>query len=161
MAEDHPGALPETPVADVTLDRVAEILQLEGLEYEEDVSGTGEDARTTLRTGYANSAIAFTLDEGKLVCDSLWRGIVALNDGASLMATVNQWNQSQFTPVLRFFEQQGSHLVVSAYRQVGVQHGLSRNQLGAFVLSSIETINESFAYVEEQFPELVTWRYEA
>lgn len=158
MADPNPSALPETPVAEVTLDRIAEIFSLEGMEYE--IESDSDSGRETLRTGYANSAIAFTLDDGKLVCDSLWRGIVAVSDGASLVATVNQWNQAQFTPVLRFFEQQGTNLVVSAYRQVGVAHGLSRNQLGAFVLSSVEAINEAFAFVEKQFPELVTWRYE-
>lgn len=161
MADPGSSALPDTPVTEVTLERVAEILRLEGIEYEEETTGVGDTARPTVRTGFANSAIAFTLDEGKLVCDSLWRGMVALNDGAGLVATVNQWNQTQFTPVLRFFEQQSSHLVVSAYRQVGITEGLSRNQLGSFVLSSVNAVNEAYAAVEKQFPELVTWRYEA
>lgn len=148
--------IPEDDVpAEVTIDRVAEILVTDGIEYEtEDVSG-----RAVLRTGFNNSAIALTIDDDALVCDSLWRGHVGLNDGAALMAVVNNWNQSQISPVLRFFEQSGQSLVVSAYRRIGVSEGLSRNQLGAFVLSSLNAVNEAFAAVEKQFPELVTWRY--
>ena len=136
----------------VTPERIEEILLTEGIEFERE----GQ----VIRTGFANSAIAFTLDNDRLVCDSLWRGQVALSDGAGLMHALNQWNQNQITPTLRFFEQQGSHLVVSAYRQVYAGEGLTRDQLGAFILSSLEAVAAAFSYVEEQFPDLVTWRYQ-
>lgn len=139
---------PET----VTLEHIEEILLTEGIEFEQE--------GPVLRTGFANAAIALTLDNDRLVCDSLWRGHVSLSDGAGLMQALNQWNQHQITPTLRFFEQQGSHLVVSAYRQTNISEGLSRGQLGAFVLSCLESVDAAFSYVEQQFPDLVTWRYQ-
>ncbi|AIT61169.1 YbjN domain-containing protein [Corynebacterium doosanense] len=140
-------------IAEVTLERIEEILLTEGIECVQE--------GRVLRTGYSNSAIALTIDNDRLVCDSLWRGQVALSDGAGLMHALNQWNQNQIAPTLRFFEQEGSHLVVSAYRQANVSEGLSHDQLGAFVLSCLETIDAAFSYVEQQFPELVTWRYQS
>lgn len=148
----------DTPT-EVTVERVAEILVTDGIEFETEHLDDQRGAREVIRTGFNNSAIAFTLDDGALVCDSLWRGQVGMADGAALMAAVNNWNQTQIAPVLRFFEQQESHLVVSAYRRIGITEGLSRNQLGSFVLSSLNAVNDAFAALEKQFPELVTWRY--
>ncbi|GAB3944022.1 YbjN domain-containing protein [Corynebacterium tapiri] len=151
---------PDTDVEPVTLDRVCDILLNDGIEYStEEVEDTSGNPRTVVRTGYQNAAIAFALEEERLVCDSLWRGQVPLDSAAPLMAAVNQWNETQFTPTLRFFEQQGSHLVVSAYRQIRSAEGLSRNQLGAFSLSSLEATAAAFSFIEEQFPALVSWRY--
>lgn len=50
--------------------------------------------------------------------------------------------------------------MVSAYRQVNASEGLTRDQLGAFILSSLDAVAAAFSYVEEQFPDLVTWRYQ-
>lgn len=146
---------PDNSLPEVTAQRVGDVLVADGVEFEtEEVDG-----REIVRTGYNNCAIAFTLDDDAVICDSLWRGQVSLSDGAALLALINQWNQHHFTPTLRFFEQQGSHLVVSAYRRTDVSCGLSEKQLGYFVLSSMEAVREAFAAVEERFPELVTWRY--
>lgn len=142
----------DTDISEVNLERIEEILLTEGIEFKQE--------GRVLRTGFNNCAIALTIADDRLVCDSLWRGQVALGDGAGLLYALNEWNQTQITPTLRFFEQQGSHLVVSAYRQVNVSEGLSRNQLGAFVLSSLETVAAAFAHVEDRFPDLVTWRYQ-
>lgn len=158
MSTNYSDTADDEPAA-VTTQRVSEILVTDGIEFDtEDVSDPRGE-RTIIRTGFNNSAVAFTIDGDVLVCDSLWRGQVGLSDGAALMAAVNTWNQTQIAPVLRFFEQEKSHLVVSAYRHIHVGAGLSRNQLGAFVLSSLNAVNDAYAAVEKQFPELVTWRY--
>ena len=49
--------------------------------------------------------------------------------------------------------------MASAYRRQRITEGLSRNQLGAFLMSSIEAIGVACGHLDQTFPELVTWRY--
>ncbi|WIM72393.1 hypothetical protein QP028_15125 [Corynebacterium suedekumii] len=62
-------------------------------------------------------------------------------------------------PTLRFFESSvgEGHLTISAHRQVNTAEGLSRNQIGAFVMSSLDGVLRAYDWVEKQLPELVTW----
>ena len=48
-------------------------------------------------------------------------------------------------------------MAVSGARELDVTHGASRNQLGAFVMSTLDAILQSFAWIEQQYPQLVTW----
>lgn len=70
---------------------------------------------------------------------------------------INQWNQTHFAPTFRFFEGPENTLAVSGVRELDITHGASRNQLGAFVMSTLDAILQSFAWMEEQYPQLVTW----
>lgn len=154
-ADEKTTPLPDTPVEEVTLDRISELLVSEGINHEPE----GE----YLRTGFNNFAVTFALDEKEhtrsLVVEGLWRGEVPLADGASLLVTVSEWNQARFAPTMRFGEMNGQHLVVLAWRSIELSHGLSRNQLGGFTMSTLEAFDAAFSFIEQQFPQLVTWRY--
>ena len=74
-----------------------------------------------------------------------------------VLAVVNSWNPAQFAPTLRFFEQGEELLAISAVREADVSTGMTRNQLGAFLLSTLDAVLESFQSIEKQFPDSVTW----
>ena len=119
--------------------------------------GATETPVTVVRTGFHNSAISYTVSEGQLVVEALWRGVFDTDRAVRLLAWINNWNQMQFAPTLRFFEQDGGKLVASALDMVPVAEGLSRNQIAVFVLSSLDNISRAFRELEEDFPDLVTW----
>ncbi len=156
---DEKRVYEDTEIKPVTIERIAEIFDNEGLEYrlEDQVVREGEPAETIVRTGFLNAAIALQLRENTLVIDSVWRGDVPQTDGPGLLATVNGWNEEQFAPTLRFFEASADKLAVSGFREINIELGLSRNQLGSFIMSSLDAILQSFNYLENTYPALVTW----
>ena len=157
MSED-PTLYPDTPVEPVTLERIGEIFESENLEYRLEEQPVGEDETVRiLRTGFSNVAIAMQVRDDVLVADSVWRGNVPSSEGPSLLMVLNQWNQQHFAPTLRFFESAENNLAVSGVREINVAHGLSRNQIGSFVMSTLDSMLQSFAFVEEHYPQLVTW----
>jgi len=116
-----------------------------------------EETVQILRTGFSNVAIAMQVRDDVLVADSVWRGNVPSSEGPSLLMVLNQWNQQRFAPTLSFFEAAENNLAVSGVREINIAHGLSRNQIGAFVMSTLDSMLQSFAFVEEHYPQLVTW----
>ena len=155
---EEPTLYPDTPVEPVTLERMGEIFESENLEYRLEEQPVGEDETVRiLRTGFSNVAIAMQVRDNVLVADSVWRGNVPSSEGPSLLMVLNQWNQQHFAPTLRFFESAENNLAVSGVREVNVEHGLSRNQIGSFVMSTLDSMLQSFAFVEEHYPQLVTW----
>ena len=155
---EEPTLYPDTPVEPVTLERIGEIFESENLEYRLEEQPVGEDETVRiLRTGFSNVAIAMQVRDDVLVADSVWRGNVPSSEGPSLLMVLNQWNQQHFAPTLRFFESAENNLAVSGVREVNVAHGLSRNQIGSFVMSTLDSMLQSFAFVEEHYPQLVTW----
>ena len=145
-------------VEPVTLERIGEIFESENLEYRLEEQPVGEDETVRiLRTGFSNVAIAMQVRDNVLVADSVWRGNVPSSEGPSLLMVLNQWNQQHFAPTLRFFESAENNLAVSGVREINVAHGLSRNQIGSFVMSTLDSMLQSFAFVEEHYPQLVTW----
>ncbi|WP_459587029.1 YbjN domain-containing protein [Corynebacterium camporealensis] len=155
---EQPELIPDTPVEPVTLERIGEIFESENLEFRiEDQQVSEEETVRILRTGFSNTAIAMQVREKTLVVDSVWRGNVPASEGPALLMTLNQWNQQHFAPTLRFFESQDQVLAVSGVREMNFAHGASRNQIGAFIMSTLDSILQSFAYIEEQYPQLVTW----
>ena len=155
---EEPTLYPETPVEPVTLERIGEIFESENLEYRLEEQPVGEDETVRiLRTGFSNVAIAMQVRDDVLVADSVWRGNVPSSEGPSLLMVLNQWNQQHFAPTLRFFESAENNLAVSGVREINVAHGLSRNQIGSFVMSTLDSMLQSFAFVEEHYPQLVTW----
>ena len=161
MTQTPQSPIPDTAVSPVTAERVAELLDAEGLQHrlESAPVGAGEQPATIVRTGFINTAIAISIDGDQLVCDSMWRGEVPKDEAPRVLGLVNEWNQSQYMPTLRFFENSagGGHLTVSAMRQVNVEHGLSRNQIGAFIMSTFDGVLRAYEWVEGQLPQLVTW----
>ncbi|WP_311775544.1 YbjN domain-containing protein [Corynebacterium testudinoris] len=153
--------IPDTPVSAVTPERLSELLTEEGLQHRLEAAPAAADEATTVvvRTGFINAAIALSIDGDYLVADSMWRGEVTKKDAPRLLAMVNEWNQTQYMPTLRFFESSAGlgHLTVSAHRQIFIGEGLSRNQIGAFVMSTLDGILRAYEWVEGQLPELVTW----
>lgn len=145
----------------MTPERVAEMLQSEGLQYrlESAPIEPGQEPSTIVRTGFANAAIAFIVDGDNLVVDSMWRGEITKTEAPRILSIINEWNQTQYMPTLRFFEnsQGEGHLTISAYRQINIVEGLSRNQTGAFIMSSLDGVLRAFEWVGKQLPELVTW----
>ena len=155
---EEPTLYPDTPVEPVTLERIGEIFESENLEYRLEEQPVGEDETVRiLRTGFSNVAIAMQVRDDVLVADSVWRGNVPSSEGRSLLMVLNQWNQQHFAPTLRFFESAENNLAVSGVREINVAHGLSRNQIGSFVMSTLDSMLQSFAFVEEHYPQLVTW----
>lgn len=155
---EEPTLYPDTPVEPVTLERIGEIFASENLEYRlEEQPVSEEETVQILRTGFSNVAIAMQVRDDVLVADSVWRGNVPSSEGPSLLMVLNQWNQQHFAPTLRFFESAENTLAVSGVREINIAHGLSRNQIGAFVMSTLDSMLQSFAFVEEHYPQLVTW----
>lgn len=155
---EEPTLYPDTPVEPVTLERIGEIFASENLEYRlEEQPLSEEETVQILRTGFSNVAIAMQVRDDVLVADSVWRGNVPSSEGPSLLMVLNQWNQQHFAPTLRFFESAENNLAVSGVREINIAHGLSRNQIGAFVMSTLDSMLQSFAFVEEHYPQLVTW----
>ena len=162
MTEEQPTErtlLPDTPIEEVTLERIAEIFDSEKLEYRIEEQQVKDDKTVTLlRTGFSNAAIAFQLIDNRLIVDSVWRGSVPSSEAPALLMHINAWNQDHFTPTFRFFEAPDNALAVSGARELDVTHGASRNQVGAFVMSTLDAILQSFAWIEQQYPQLVTWK---
>lgn len=155
---EEPTLYPDTPVEPVTLERIGEIFASENLEYRlEEQPVSEEETVQILRTGFSNVAIAMQVRDDVLVADSVWRGNVPSSEGPSLLMVLNQWNQQHFAPTLRFFESAENNLAVSGVREINIAHGLSRNQIGAFVMSTLDSMLQSLAFVEEHYPQLVTW----
>ena len=155
---EEPTLYPDTSAEPVTLERIGEIFASENLEYRlEEQPVDEEETVRILRTGFSNVAIAMQVRDDVLVADSVWRGNVPSSEGPSLLMVLNQWNQQHFAPTLRFFESAENNLAVSGVREINIAHGLSRNQIGAFVMSTLDSMLQSFAFVEEHYPQLVTW----
>ena len=149
---------PDSAVEPLSLERIGDIFKAQNLDFrfEEQPVGKGETVRI-LRTGFSNAAIAFQHRDNTLICDSIWRGDIPADKAPEVLATINQWNTNHFAPTLRFFEAAGKSLAISGFRELHVGAGVTRNQLGAFVMSSLNSILESFNWLEQQYPDLVTW----
>ena len=158
---DDAARTPETidDIAEVTFERIGEIFEAEGLRYrfEEQKLPDGSQLKV-VRTGFSNAAIAISVRQNMLITDSLWRGELSTRAAVDVLAVVNSWNQAQFAPTLRFFEQGDTALAISAVREADVSVGMTRNQLGAFLLSTLDAVLESFQTLEKQFPDAVTWK---
>lgn len=136
-------------VRNIGLADVVAILEDEQLEYRLE--------ETVLRTGFVNAAMAFTTDGNKLLFEAAWRGAFALDDASSLLFATNEYNQSRFAPTLRFFQSDENTLMITGVRSVDIGRGMSTNQLGTFVLTSINAAMEAFDFLKASFPAAVTW----
>lgn len=147
--ETNPSADPQrnTP-QEVTQETVAAIFEEENLEYRIE--------QEVVRSGFVNAAIVVAFDDNHAIFEALWRGELPKDNAAQVLFAVNEHNQTHFAPTLRFFEN-GENLAVSGIRTLDTTHGASHNQLGAFIVSSIEATLQAFDYLEKSFPTVVTW----
>lgn len=109
-----------------------------------------------INTGFINLAITIAIDHDYLAVEAAWRGSVVTDDAATLLAVTNEWNQSQISPQVRFFERDGQ-LNISMMRQVLISEGITYNQCGAFLMSTLESMVAASQWLEENFPESITW----
>ncbi|AQQ15336.1 hypothetical protein CGLAU_06870 [Corynebacterium glaucum] len=137
-------------VEPVTAESVAAIFTEENLEHR--IEGD------VVRSGFVNAAIVVAVDGSTLVFETLWRGMAPKELANHLLLAVNEHNQTRFAPTLRMLEGQGEQLAVSAIRSFDIAHGASFNQLGAFIVNSIEATLQAFNFLENSFPTLVTWK---
>ncbi|SDS01331.1 YbjN domain-containing protein [Corynebacterium timonense] len=149
MTQDSPHPDDPNAPAAVGLGAVAAIFDEENLEYRLDDE--------YLRSGFINAAIVVALDGDTLVFEAVWRGEFPVEMASQVLFACNEHNQTHFAPTLRFFENGPRHLAASAIRTMDVSQGASFNQLGAFVVSSIEATLQAFDYLAVTFPTLVTW----
>lgn len=148
----------DTPIEPVTLERLTEIFDTQALEYRLEKQPVSETEEVEiLRTGFINAGIALQVREDTLVVDSVWRGNIPAASAPQLVQVINDWNREHFAPTLRFFQGADEHLSASGVRELDITHGASRNQLGSFVLSSLDWILQSFDFLENEFPHLVHW----
>ncbi|WP_080794761.1 YbjN domain-containing protein [Corynebacterium pacaense] len=140
-------------VRTLRLDTVARILDEEQLDYRREEHG-GTDV---IRTGFINAAISIAQLDGALAVEAMWRGMPPTAQAAEVLAATNEWNLTQFAPTLRFFEAGEGTLAINGVRQISTGSGISYNQTGAFIMSTLDATIACFTWLEQQFPELVTW----
>ena len=135
----------------LTIDRVAEIFTNEDLQYR-----IGDEPNILL-SGFPNTAVALIIDGNTLKFEGRWRGEPPSTDAPTILAVVNEWNLTQIMPALHFVETTPGTLALIVHRELLTEGGVSHNQLGAFITSSIHNTLACFNWLEEQFPTLVTW----
>lgn len=139
------------------IEHVGQILEEEELDFRFEEAELPTGTTRLIRTGFANAAIAFTVDDGDLICEALWRGEIPREEATRTLAVCNEYNQLQFAPTLRFYESGEHHIAVNAFRTLDISQGASFNQVGAYVMSTLDAIVGAFNFLEQQFPNLVTW----
>ncbi|MCP1387147.1 YbjN domain-containing protein [Corynebacterium sp. TA-R-1] len=136
-------------VVPVTAEAVAAIFKEEDLQHRVD----GQ----MVRSGFVNTALVVAIDGPTLVFEAVWRGAFPQEMASHLLFAVNEHNQTHFAPTLRMFESEDGTLAASAIRTMNIAEGASFNQLGAFIVNSIDATLQTFDFLETSFPTLVTW----
>ncbi len=147
--------LPESPILPVTVERLTEILDAEGLEY--------LVKPQIVETGAPNTALRFSLLDGVLTAHGLWRGTLAAADAVTALLSCNTWNKEHTYPTVTLMSTQpaGSanpSYTIAARRTLLISKGASRHQLGAFLVDTYAGVLDAFASVEKVFPQAVTWK---
>ena len=110
-----------------------------------------------VRSGFINAAIVVAIDGDHLVFEALWRGEFPREMAPKVLYACNEHNQTHFAPTLRFFERGEDQLAISAIRSMRIAESASFNQLGAFIVSSIDATLQAFDFLKNTFPTVVTW----
>ena len=137
------------PIEPVTTEAVAAIFKEEDLEHRVE--------EQLVRSGFVNTALVVAIDGPTLVFEAIWRGAVPADMASHLLFAVNEHNQTHFAPTLRMFESEDGTLAASGIRTLNIAEGASFNQLGAFIVNSIDATLQAFDFLETSFPTLVTW----
>ncbi len=155
LSEPRQAIAPDTPVESIALSRIADILHDQQLQFR--IEATDDASGQILRTGFSNCVIAIQIRKDVLIVDSLGRGRIPVSSGSQLLTIINQWNAENFAPTLRFFETGEHFLAVSGVRELNVAEPISRNQLGAFLMASLNALLTAFGWIEHNYPQYVDW----
>lgn len=136
-------------VTPLSLNTVEDVLAQESLEYVRD----GE----MVRTGFINNSISLAICDDYLLARSQWRANVPTDQAAQLLAHVNEWNLTTLLPTVKFYETTDHNLRVTSHRALLVSEGASFNQVGAFVVSTIDAFVDLWNHFDVAFPHLVSW----
>lgn len=142
--------------APVDADRIAVILADESLEYAIEVPHPEASFSSQVRTGFINQSILLQAGDNGLGAVSTWRGRLAPEDAAKGLAMVNEWNLHQMAPVVYMLESESHEIAFAARRTLGSPRA-STNQLGAFLVSTIDSFVAVWDYFESALPDSVTW----
>lgn len=143
----------------IDLERIAGILDAEGVEYVQETAldSAGENPRPVVRTGFVECSIVFYLDGDMVKVDAQWRGRPAATAAPQALAAVNEWNLTQLIPQLYFMEVAEGIIGFACHRSLNCTGGVSHNQVGAFVMTTIQAVMRCCGYLDQQFPSAVTW----
>lgn len=132
-----------------SLDVLETVLIQENLHYVRD-----EDM---LHTGFINNSISLGISDGYLLARSHWRAFVPVDQAPQLLAHVNEWNLTALLPTVKFHETPERNLQVLSHRVLRVSEGASFNQVGAFLVSTIDAFVGLWNHFDVAFPHLVNW----
>lgn len=136
-------------VGPLDLDVLETIFTQENLQYVRD-----EDM---LHTGFINNSISLAISDGYLLARSQWRALVPVDQAPQLLAHVNEWNLTTLLPTVKFYETPEHNLQAISHRVLRVSEGVSFNQVGAFLVSTIDAFVGVWNHFDVAFPHLVTW----
>ncbi|AKK06035.1 Putative bacterial sensory transduction regulator [Corynebacterium mustelae] len=128
---------------------VTEILAAEGLESINDGN--------RITTSFVDHTVFFQTKDDFLALDSVWRGMVPIAKTTRLLTLCNEWNTMHDAPTLQFQELGSDSLELQCRRSLRVVDGVSVNQLGAFVLTSLDAIMACWNYVAGELPYYMNW----
>lgn len=154
MTNSSPNPEFDQDFAVVTAERIGEILHGEGLEF---LVEQKEADTTVARTGFINQSIVFVPGSAGTTAQATWRGRLSAEDAARGLAMVNEWNLHQINPIAFMLESESGEIAFGARRSLHSVGEVSTNQLGAFVVSSIDSFVGLWNYFESALPESVTW----
>lgn len=122
-----------------------------------------------LQTGLPHITIHFDLEDDVLSAFAVWEGRIPARAEAKVGAFVSDFNWNMAAPTLSYdFRVKGNgaptdkepteEIAICANRAMGVGEGLTRNQLGSFVLSALDSFGSAFETVAQEFPQSVKWQ---
>ncbi|HCG2961792.1 TPA: hypothetical protein NJT28_000405 [Corynebacterium striatum] len=122
-----------------------------------------------LQTGLPHITIHFDLEDDVLSAFAVWEGRIPARAEEKVGAFVSHFNWNMAAPMLSYdFRVKGNgaptdkepteEIAICANRAMGVGEGLTRNQLGSFVLSALDSFGSAFETVAQEFPQSVKWQ---
>lgn len=122
-----------------------------------------------LQTGLPHITIHFDLEDDVLSAFAVWEGRIPARAEEKVGAFVSHFNWNMAAPTLSYdFRVKGDgtptdkepteEIAICANRAMGVGEGLTRNQLGSFVLSALDSFGSAFETVAQEFPQSVKWQ---
>ena len=109
-----------------------------------------------LLVGFTDLVVQFTVASDQLTATGVWRGTLPISASAQLLSACTTFNETQVFPTMGF-ERQGDTLSVFLRRGTSVTYGLSYNQLGAWLISTLEQCGNAAHWLAQIFPDSVDW----
>ena len=141
----------------------------ENTENTENSAGPTLGDALVLQTGLPHITIHFDLEDDVLSAFAVWEGRIPARAEEKVGAFVSHFNWNMAAPTLSYdFRVKGNgaptdkepteEIAICANRAMGVGEGLTRNQLGSFVLSALDSFGSAFEAVALEFPHSVKWQ---